>query len=252
MYHSIDGSGSALSVSPDRFEEQMRQLAARGCAVRGLGTIIEALRQREERVQKLVGLTFDDGYRNNYELVFPVLQKCGFQATFFVVTGLVGKQVSWWSPLGLTGCPLMSWREVEGMVKHGMEIGAHTRSHLDLTRLSLALAREEIRSSKLELEDRLQRPVAFFAYPYGKYDARVAALVEAEEFRGAVTTELGFNGPQTSPYRLKRIRSGLFGGNDPVFALLTGKWGPVACTVVRCIGRGRRWMSRSSSLPAIN
>jgi peptidoglycan/xylan/chitin deacetylase (PgdA/CDA1 family) len=85
---------------------------------------------------------------------------------------------------------MLSWSQLENAARSGMEIGAHTRSHPDLTRVSAQTAEDEIRASRTEIEDRLGREVVSFAYPYGLFDVRSCDLVR-RHFRVACTTVLG-------------------------------------------------------------
>ena len=97
-YHRIgtplDGHDPALwSATQDDFEAQLRFLARHVQVVSG-DELPAALAERRGRH---VALTFDDGYRDNYELAYPVLRSQGLPATFFVTTGFLDRpHVAWW------------------------------------------------------------------------------------------------------------------------------------------------------------
>jgi peptidoglycan/xylan/chitin deacetylase (PgdA/CDA1 family) len=115
-----------------------------------------------------VVLSFDDGWSDQYIYAFPILEKYHYTATFFVFT----------NPVGTKG--FITWAQLRAMRAAGMTIGSHTRSHPYLTRISdPTLLRKEIVDSKQVLEKQLGTPVTDFAYPFGQYNAAVAAAVEA-------------------------------------------------------------------------
>ena len=126
-------------------------------------------------------ITFDDGYRDNYELAFPVLRRHALSATVFVTTG-------WLRDSDHAPGVCLSWREVREMAAAGIRFGAHTVSHPSLPELSEREAEAEIRESKRALEDRLGVPCTLFAYPFGHVDRRVRDLVAKAGFQWAVTT----------------------------------------------------------------
>ncbi len=203
MYHSLsDDPGDLISVTPARFQEEMALLAARGYRGVSLSQAIAAL-ERGAPVKKLVALTFDDGFRDFCSDALPVLGQYGFQATLFVVAGLVG-QTSRWSSFRQDR-PLLGWDELRAVVQHGHEIGSHTLSHPDLRALSPELLWRELRESKSLLEDRLQTHVTAFAYPGGTFGAReVLAVGEAGYCTAVIVGGRWGNGRETPRLRLKR------------------------------------------------
>jgi peptidoglycan/xylan/chitin deacetylase (PgdA/CDA1 family) len=110
-----------------------------------------------------------------------------------------------WAPL--------AWEEAREMAAHGIEFGAHTRTHPILADLTTAEAlREEIEGSKARVEEMLGTPVRHFCYPNGSLADFTNAVVECVRragYQSAVTTESGINAPGESPFLLKRI------GADP-------------------------------------
>jgi peptidoglycan/xylan/chitin deacetylase (PgdA/CDA1 family) len=164
-YHSIDDSGSVLSTTPEEFAWQMAELARRAIRVVRLDEIAGSA--------GAVALTFDDGYRNFLTAALPVLERWGYPATVFVITGYVGRENSYPGQfVESPRQPLLTWDELEEIAGRGVEVGAHTVNHVWLSRLSRERAREEIRRSQETLEERLGRRVRSFSYPFG--DATVA------------------------------------------------------------------------------
>jgi peptidoglycan/xylan/chitin deacetylase (PgdA/CDA1 family) len=112
----------------------------------------------------------------------------------------------------------VSWNEVREMAAHGIEFGAHTRTHPILSKLAGADdVRQEIHGSKLRVEQELNAEVLHFCYPNGSRAdyAGVIEQVRDAGFRTAVTAEPGVNRPDTSPYELRRI--GAEPGLDPQY-----------------------------------
>ena len=106
----------------------------------------------------------------------------------------------------------MDWDEVKALANDGFEVGSHTRTHPVLTELERLQAEEEITQSKKDLESRLGIPVDLLAYPYGRYDSDISALVQKIGYRAACSTEPGFNNHTTDLFGLRRIE--IMGGDS--------------------------------------
>lgn len=189
-YHSLDPSESVISMYPERFSDQMDCLAEKGWHGTTLRDAVEKAVGTGEWPDRTVVLTFDDGYENIDRFARPVLARHGFAATVFLVTRHVGGENSWAEPpSGLGTQRMLGWDQVSDLERSGWEIGAHTLTHPDLTRLSEKQLELEIRSSRVEIEDRLGATVTSFAYPFGYTSTAVAALV-ARHFQAACTVDL--------------------------------------------------------------
>ena len=108
-----------------------------------------------------LALSFDDGYLSDYDIVFPLLKKFDFHATFFVVPEFVGKE------------GYMKWEQVKEMSDSGMEIGSHSLSHKYLTALSDQDMIKELQNSKNIIESHISKEVTSFSCPYGDYSGKV-------------------------------------------------------------------------------
>lgn len=136
---------------------------------------------------RCAALTFDDGYRDVYDTVWPILQRYGFQATVFLVSGWMRGTSSADGP----HAPLLTVAQMRELGQHGVEFGAHGRTHIALAGLPSDQLRAEVAGSREELEQMLGQPITTFAYPYGIYDARARqAVAEA----GCVLAAAVFNG----------------------------------------------------------
>lgn len=182
MYHRVTARTGThpCSVAVDRFRAQLRLLRALG--YRSVSPLAVAAHvARETRLPaRSVTITFDDGYLDTFTDALPVLVELGFTATCYVVAGGIGG-VSHWTDLA----PLMGRREIDGWLRAGMEVGAHSVTHPDLTTLSDTALREEVAGAKARLEDRLGIPVRSFAYPFNRVDARALAAVAQGGYEAA-------------------------------------------------------------------
>lgn len=225
VYHYIrvnpnarDVLGWNLSVTPANFDMQMALLRRQGVHTVTLGAVMAALSGGPPLPPHPVVLTFDDGYADFATAAAPVLAKYGLVGTSFVVSGFLGRS------------NYMTADQVRQVASMGMVIGAHTVHHVSLPHVSMAVAGNEIDSSKRTLEQLLGHPVADFAYPYGDYTLGDAELVAASGFRDAVTMAWGTTEATSSRFQLPRLR---IGGSDDLtsFARKAGIPSPTAATV---------------------
>ena len=199
--------GDPLTVSARMFERHCR-FFRRHFRVVPLREIVGKLEQRA-RLGGELAITFDDGYRDNFETAAPVLKKLGLPATFFVVTQSIGSDlVPWWDAERGARHPWMTWEQVQMLHRMGFDIGAHTRTHADLGSVSGAEAQREIFGARRELEREIGAPVDLFAYPYGGANHLSEAnreLVKAAGFRCCCSCHGGVNVTGRSPFELQRV-----------------------------------------------
>lgn len=189
MYHSISEEGQPaflpFCVSKSQFETELEILAAGGFETL---TVSELVRYRAEGIRlprNSVVLTFDDGFADFHTTAVPMMRKFGFRATLYLTTGFVGGTSRWLASSGEGDRPMMSWDDVRDCSNAGMEIGAHTVTHLALDRLQHDTARQEIETSKRHIEEAIGKEVTSFAYPFGYYSPAVRQLVQKAGFRSA-------------------------------------------------------------------
>jgi peptidoglycan/xylan/chitin deacetylase (PgdA/CDA1 family)/glycosyltransferase involved in cell wall biosynthesis len=158
---------------------------------------------RFDKDKKYVILTFDDGYEDNYTLLFPMLKKFNFKAVIFMVTG---KKENTWDYLdeGRT-FPLLERSQILEMNKYGIEFGAHTMNHVDLTKVEVSEAKQEIEGSKQTLEQLLGKEVTAFAYPYGSVNETIKELVKKAGFKYGISTVVGPLAIHEDIFNIRRI-----------------------------------------------
>ncbi len=189
-YHSLDTTGSVISVHPEIFADHMACLHTMGYRAACLRDVAQHFRDFTRWPDHTVAVTFDDGYENVHRYALPTLARHGFTATAFLVTGHIGGQNDWEAPPPKLGVQtVLNWQQVAELSQAGWEIGAHTHTHPDLRTLTAQQVEGEVVRCRGELEDRLGVTVDSFAYPYG-YTSEDAALIVAREFEVACLTEL--------------------------------------------------------------
>lgn len=195
-YHSLDDSGSVISMPPERFRRQMEFLASGPIPVAPLH---EALSR-----PNCVAITFDDGYRNLLEHAVPLLDRLRLPATIFVVSGHCGGRNNWpGQSAAAASLPIMNWRELASLPPW-LSVGAHTVTHPDLTALPEAECERELRDCQDQIQQQLGKPARWLAYPYGSCSKSVMAAA-GRRFDLAVGTELRFVSPQSCALDLPRI-----------------------------------------------
>lgn len=234
-YHSLDDSGSVVSVSPEVFARQMESLAAarvRGVALRA------ALEEQEKSgrwPQDAAVITFDDGFANLHEHAAPVLKRLGFAATLFLITGHVGGKNDWAPrPAGLPELGMLSWSQVKELAAAGWEIAAHTHAHPDLRRLTASAIEQEYQTCNRLIAEQVGTPAESFAYPYGFRSSDAEALARAS-YRAAVTTTLARAGTEEA-HLLPRVDVYYARKTGDLTGLVSGAWD--GYLTVRRWGRG--------------
>ena len=205
-YHSISRNRKdALSVSAIEFEKQLKWLKNKNYKV---VTIEEAIRMKN---QKSAVITFDDGYRDNYEIAFPILKKYGFNATIFIATDFIGtEKIYHWDKdkIGLHGdeedFKILNWDQILEMKRHGITFGSHSHSHKILTDIPLIETNEEIVTSKKIIEKKLNMKINIFCYPEGKLNDEIINLVGNAGYKlGVVTPSL--KGIPKTKFTIRRV-----------------------------------------------
>jgi peptidoglycan/xylan/chitin deacetylase (PgdA/CDA1 family) len=208
-FHRVrEGAGSdPLTIGVPMFEHYCR-FFSRHFHVVSLPDLVDRL-ERGRPLHRRLAITFDDGYRDNFENAAPILERYSLPATFFVVTEWVGTDiVPWWDKPHSLRHRWMTWSQVQTLHQKGFDIGAHTQTHVDLGKVAGDVAQGEIFGARFQLEEKLGARVESFAYPYGGRHNLTAAnrdLVKAAGFRCCCSGFGGTNGPTTDPFSLLRI-----------------------------------------------
>jgi peptidoglycan/xylan/chitin deacetylase (PgdA/CDA1 family) len=200
-YHSLDPSGSPISVAPDEFAAHVRWLASGRVKVVPLESLETAAEDSDA-----VAITFDDGFENFATHAAEPLEDHGLPATVFVVTRQVGATNAWGGRRapGIPELSLLDWDALGRLAEKGINLGAHSRTHPNLPALSGPALEDEIEGSAQDLKDHIGTRPRSFAYPYGAVSGAAAMLVH-RAFEVAVTTELGMLKPDNESHLLPRL-----------------------------------------------
>ena len=225
MYHRVGEAHNAWEarycIPPHRFAAHMRALGDAGMQAVHLEDFIAWLEGQRNLPRGAFLITFDDGFLGVLEHAAPVLERLGWPATMFLVSQLIGKTDEWCrnDPRNTTGAtyPLMNQAQLQELRGAGFTLQSHTRSHPDLTTLSDESLAEELAQSRQELQQLLDQPIDYLAYPYGRHDERVMEAARQAGYHAAFSTRSGFNRRDVNPFQIRRID--VYGTDTPAMLL---------------------------------
>jgi len=222
-YHSISEAAGPTSIPPSVFAAQMQVLADLGCRSLRLNEFI-AWHQNENGVaDNGVLITFDDAFEDFAQVAAPILKHHGFTALVFVPTRRLGSPEGW---QGANNPPraLMDWATVRSLADDGIEFGGHSRTHADLTKLSVADREKEIAGCAEDLSAEIGKPVEGFAAPYGRVSPDVLGTI-GKHYRIAFGTRLALPKQGHHPFDIPRIDMHYFRDPGHWAGLLRGRTG---------------------------
>jgi peptidoglycan/xylan/chitin deacetylase (PgdA/CDA1 family) len=226
LYHHVGPLRAAacrgLTVLPEVFKRHIATLSAMGYIAITPDDWTAHVRDGADVPDRAVMLTFDDAYADLAEHALPVLERRSYPATVFVPTALMGKTIPCNPREPAANLPIMSAVEIRKWTSRGVLFGAHSRTHIDLTSVDAATADFEIRESKNDLETITGRTVTSFAYPYGKRNDAVEAMVR-DTYGIAFGIEEGINDSSTPLSNLHRTM--VQHGDTIVDVLLRARYG---------------------------
>lgn len=219
MYHRVikDESEKGVHgtyVTVEQFEEQMKYLKKKGYeTVTFKDMLNNRYKQRFDKDKKWIMLTFDDGYKDNYENAFPILKKYQFKGIIYILDGI---EYNKWD-VDNPGNPerkftLMNQDELLEMQNYGIEFGGHTSTHPRLAELSIEQVKSEIINSKSNIEKIVGRELLSFAYPYGSLNEEVKRIPQETGYKFAVATDSGSIVFSDDLFEIRRI--GIFPTNN--------------------------------------
>ncbi len=209
-YHAIRDLKDAPVIGPyavpiDSFRRHLDLLRKAGFRFISPDEFLRFLTVGGGLPRRPVLLTFDDGYEELMTDVMPLLEERRIPAVTFAVSQRVGGTNDWDERIGAPRLRLLDVASLRTLAQSGMEVGAHSRTHRALNRLSDQSLLEETAGSVDDLESAgLERP-RLFAYPEGEYDERVARAVEAAGLHAAFTVIPGRVEAGDDPYQVPRI-----------------------------------------------
>lgn len=207
-YHQVkDPADDNSTVGVAQFREQMEFLK-RNYRVMGLSQAVEALRTRGTS-ERLVAITFDDGYLDNATIAAPILRSLDLPATFFVSTDMIGGGRPFPHDVLQGRLPQdhMTWDHVRALDAQGFEIGSHTCTHADMGTVPIDEGEREVRLSREHLERELGHRVRLFAFPYGHRGnmRRDTRAIANREFEICCSAYGGHNTAPANPANVRRV-----------------------------------------------
>lgn len=228
-YHHIHPTDHTLTtITPQLFEEQIKTLKEAGytfISAEDLALILEGQKPVPDRA---VLITIDDGFTSVHDYAMPILKRYKIPATVFVVVGFIGQR-------GEFGLPHMNWQQLQEVAANGITVYAHSylghegipvdaQGHKKPFYAAPQYLPREKRTETLEeyylraykdlvlartlLENKLQRPVQHFCWPYGAYNEVTLSAGEAAGFRYFYTTHVGLVTYRTSRLEIPRVSAG--------------------------------------------
>lgn len=222
----------ALFVSPRRLRAHIRTLKRWGYRFSTFGEL--AKRVALDGGEATVALTFDDGLEDNLIGLVPVLEEEAVPASVFVVSGWLGQRHP-----DAPGSRIMTAEQLRALSEKGVEIGAHTVTHPDLTSVSFEEALEEMRRSRADLSAITGTDITSLAYPYGRADEKTIKAAAAAGFRAAC--RVSGEGSWEEPLNLPRQD---MGNSSGYIGLLLKRQGLYAAFVRTLTGRALRRVRR--------
>lgn len=182
QYHHVSTTTPRVtSVNAAEFRQHLEYLRDNDFTVLRLEEVVQALRNGSTLPDKTAAITFDDGYRNNYDTAFPLLREFGYPFTVFVSSGLVGSNAQLY----------LNWDQLREMAANGATIANHGISHPYLLERGgegdaawLQHIEREILTAEAEIAKQTGQSHKLFAYPYGEYDRAIQDLVAQLGFVG--------------------------------------------------------------------
>ena len=214
MYHSVNPGAlpeNRIAILPETFERQMHFLKSHHYNVLSLESVATLIKERKRIPPRTIGITFDDGYKDNYIYAFPILKKYNLPATIFIITDEVGR------------ADRLSWDEIKTMQDSGIvTFGSHALGPEPLINIkSEQELRKQIFNSKKILEEKLGHRINAFSYAGGMFNDRIKQLVMEAGYKLAVATNPGKKFVDDDIFALKRLRISANANNLFIFWIET-------------------------------
>lgn len=203
MYHSVDEKTDwKYGVHPDEFLKQMEYLSDHFSIV-SLEDVVGYVKGEKKLKNKSVALTFDDGYKDTYEIVFPILKRYNFPATVFLTTDLPRKPE-------LGNLPRPDWGEIQRMaVSEFVRFEVHGHEHKNLKLLcekNRKLLQEELETCRKKIKDYTGYEPKYVSYAFGHKDKCVIEEVKKLGYEAGFSINEGIVRKGDDVYQLKRTQ----------------------------------------------
>ena len=205
MYHNVDAKAGFNTVSAENFERQLRYVQQHW-QLTDMDTYVRECHTNPH----LATVTFDDAYYNLSTFGQGVLNELKIPVTVFVPVYHVGSDNCWDEEIpDYQKIETLSWLGIEDLSQNPLfTFGSHGMTHVSLRHLSKEETVKDLQESKQLLEDHLQKPVNYFAFPFGQrkdFGCATPELLQQIGYKAAFTTLWKLNNLHENPYRLRRV-----------------------------------------------
>ncbi|MBK7212406.1 MAG: polysaccharide deacetylase family protein [Bacteroidales bacterium] len=152
-----------ITISIAKLEEQFQYLSVKGYTCLTLSHVIN--HKDEKLPPRVFVLTFDDAYLNNFEYLYPLLQKYNFHATIMLPVGYLGKTNVW----DKGEEPIMDFEKLQALDNRYISFGLHTFRHISLKDSTFEEIVDDISKCKETLSQHGIEYLPVLAYPFGAY-----------------------------------------------------------------------------------
>ena len=207
LYHRVCADDewypSEYVVTKRVFRRHLQYLVRHGYYTPPIEDVLKGTLNSTTGERSPVLITFDDGYLDNYQHAFPLLQEFGLTAVIFLVADF-SRRTNWWdAQAGIPQTRLMEKQHLLDMDRAGIQFGSHTLTHPRLAEIRLRDARRELAESKTAIEQMIGRRVDTFSYPYSSFHDGVKQAVRDAGYAFAFAVN---DGPRHLPDDLFAIR----------------------------------------------
>jgi peptidoglycan/xylan/chitin deacetylase (PgdA/CDA1 family) len=205
-------------ITPQMFEQQMQELKDRGISVIGMQDFLAWKRGEKNIPPRSAIISFDDGWKSQYDVAWPIMKKFGYPLTLFIYTeGVRGGHFG--------GGEAITWEQLAEMRDAGVDIEAHSETHSDLRKPYDKIAKKKLNPAEYEqwlhneivrcketLEQRLGIRVNCFAVPYGYYNKHIEEVCMQAGYEALFTV---YGQPITFRSSMDSLGRYLIEGNKP-------------------------------------
>lgn len=169
-YHSIstDGFEDQITIPKEKFIRHLNYLRDNGYQTMWLSEVDDYQKQKKALPPKSVVLTFDDGYKNNYTELFPLLKQYNMKATCFMVLGRIGQNIDWPGQYVNDKMELMTKDQLVEIASH-IEIAHHTYKHDNYTKITFDEIDEDLKKCNEVIANENLNVFPALAYTFGRY-----------------------------------------------------------------------------------
>lgn len=189
----INSEDRVYLLKEEEFIKQLEYLHSEKWNTISVEQLLESLKNKTSLPEKSLIISFDDGNQTDYTIAFPLLEKYGFKATFFLTSDSIDKSGH------------LSKSQILKMSMVGMDLGTHGKTHKFLSTLSENELKAELLESKKLLEEITGKKIELLSLPGGYHGSKVKEISRKLGYKGICTSKFGLNENNTDPFELKRI-----------------------------------------------